>query len=208
MQGPEAEQLDPRATMDLITATRSKVTRELEVNGAVMYGAWGLAWLIGYAVVWLSVRGHSPYRTPAAWTFVVLGVCIAAALVVSVGTVERAIRGVSGLSSTSAKLYGFAWAISFICLFFVIGGVAHAGASQAVIGLVAAAGPVFVVSIMYLVGGAVWHSSTMFVMGAWLALSTAVAVLFGAVTFDLVAAIAGGGGFLCAALYELRRAGR
>jgi hypothetical protein len=202
MQSPEAEQLDPRATMDLITETRNRARRALEVNGVLLYGAWGLAWLIGYAVIWLSVRGHSTYRTPSAWTFVVLGACMAAALAVSVSSIGRAIRGVTGLSSTSARLYGWAWAISFTCLFLVIGGLGRAGASEAVIGLFSAAGPVLVVSIMYLVGGALWHNWTMFVVGAWLALTIGVAVMFGAVTFDLLMATAGGGGFLIAALYE------
>jgi hypothetical protein len=125
--------------------------------------------------------------------------------VVSVITIGRAMRGVTGLSSTSGKLYGWAWTMSFTCLFLMIGGLARAGASEAVIGLFASAGPVFVVSIMYLVGGALWHNWSMFVVGAWLALTIGVAVMFGVVTFDLVMAIAGGGGFLVAALYEARR---
>ncbi len=70
------------------------------------------------------------------------------------------------------------------------------------IGLFASAGPVLVVSVMYLVGGALWNNWTMFVVGAWLALTIGVAVMFGVVTFDLIMAIAGGGGFLIAALYE------
>jgi hypothetical protein len=87
----------------------------------------------------------------------------------------------------------------------MIGGIAHAGASEAVIGLFGSAGPVLVVSVMYLAGGALWHDRTMFVVGAWLALTVGVAVMFGAVTFDLIMAIAGGGGFLGAALYETYR---
>ena len=205
MESQETGQLDPRAAMDLIAETKKGTESALRVNGTHLYGAWGLAWLIGYGVVWLSVRGHPTYRTPPAWTFVVLGACMAAALVVSMITIGQAMRGVTGLSSTSGKLYGWAWAISFTSLGFVIGGLAHAGASEAVIGLFASAGPVLVVCIMYLVGGALWHSWTMFVVGAWLALTDGVAVMFGAVTFDLLMAIVGGGGFLAAALYERQR---
>lgn len=109
------------------------------------------------------------------------------------------------MSSTTGRLYGWAWAISFTCLFLVIAGVARAGASEVVIGLLASAGPVLVVSIMYLVGGALWQNRTMFVVGAWLALTTGVAVMFGPETFDLLMAVVGGGGFLLAALYEARR---
>jgi hypothetical protein len=45
----------------------------------------------------------------------------------------------------------------------------------------------------------------MFVVGAWLALTSGVAVIFGVVTFDLLMALVGGGGFLVAALYEARK---
>jgi hypothetical protein len=204
MESQETEQLDPSTALAIVADTRARARRALEVNGAVMYAAWGLAWLIGYGVIWLSVRGHVVYRTPAAWTFVVLGVCIGAALATSMVTIGQAMRGLAGSSSTSGKLYGWAWAISFSCLFFVIGGLGHAGASEAVIGLFASAGPAFVVSISYLVSGALWNDAMMFVVGAWLALTVGVAVLFGVVTLDLFMAIAGGGGFLVAALYEAR----
>ena len=204
MESTESGQLDPRAALELIAATRNRAKRALEVNGALLYGAWGFAWLIGYTVVWLSVRGQPRYHTPSAWVFVVMGACMAAALVISLTTIGRAMHGVTGLSSASGKLYGWAWAISFACLFFVIGGLGHAGASEEVIGLLASAGPAFVVSIMYLVSGALWNNRTMFVVGGWLAVTSAIGVSFGAVTFDLLMAIAGGGGFLVAALYEAR----
>jgi hypothetical protein len=202
MAQQDSEQLDPRAAMDLITDTRRRAKRALDVDGARLYTAWALAWLIGYTVVWLAVRGHPVYRTPPAWSFVVMGACMTAALAVSTTTIGRALRGVTGLSSTSGKLYGWAWAISFACLFLIISGVGRAGASAEVMGLLASAGPVLVVSVMYLVGGALWHNRTMFVLGSWLALTISVAVMFGAVTFDLFTAVAGGGGFLVAALYE------
>ncbi len=205
MESKESEQLDARAALHLIADTRTRARRALEVNGGLLYAAWGLAWLIGYGVVWLSVRGHPIYRTPSAWTFVVMGACMAAALAISIITIGRATHGVTGLSSTSRRLYGWAWAISFICLFFIIGGLGHAGASEAVIGLFASAGPALVVSIMYLVSGALWNNRTMFVVGAWLALTSGVAVIFGVVTFDLLMALVGGGGFLVAALYEARK---
>ena len=204
MASTESEPLDPRAALDLVTETRNRTKRSLEVDGARLYGAWGLAWLIGYTAIWLSARGHSAYHTPPAWVFVVLGTCMAAALAISVTTIGRAMHGVVGLSSASARLYGWSWAISFICLFFIIGGLGRAGASQAVIGLFAAVGPALVVGIMYLASGALWNNRTMFVVGAWLALISGVGMVFGAVTLDLLMAVFDGGGFLVAALYEAR----
>jgi hypothetical protein len=205
MERQETDRLDPKVAMDLIADTRTSTTRALTVNGALLYGAWGMAWLIGFLVVWLSVRGHAVYRTPPAWTFVVMGACLTAALVISVISMAQAMQGVTGVSSTSGKLYGWSWMLAFLCVYSIIGGLVHAGASAAAVGLFASAAPVLVVSIMYLVGGALWQNWTMFVLGAWLALANGVAVNFGVVTFDLVMAIAGGGGFLVAAAYELYR---
>jgi uncharacterized membrane protein len=205
MGSQETGQLDPRAALDLITDTRNQGKacppgqRRLAVCGLGV----GLAdWLRRCLAVGART---SPYRTPSAWTFVVMGACMAAALAISMITIGRAMRRSNRLVVHLGKLYGWAWAISFICLFFIIGGLGHAGASAAVIGLFASAGPALVVSVMYLVSGALWNNRTMFVVGAWLALTSGVAVIFGVVTFDLLIALAGGGGFLVAALYEARR---
>lgn len=111
----------------------------------------------------------------------------------------------TGLSATSGTMYGWAWFIGFACLYAINAGLGRAGASDAVIGLFASAGPVLVVSIMYLAGGALWRNPTMFVVGGWLALVNAVAVLVGVESFGLLMALAGGGGFLAAALHEVRR---
>jgi hypothetical protein len=202
MDATESEELDPKAALDLMADTREKAKRSLEINGAWLYGAWAMSWLIGFGVIWLSVRGDATYRTPPGWAFLVMGVCTAAALAVSFLTIGRALHGVTGFSSTSTKLYGWTWAISYACLFLIIAGLGNAGGSVPVVGLFASAGPAFVVSIMFLVSGALWHYWTMFVVGAWLALTIGVAVLFGVMTFDLIMALAGGGGFLAAALYE------
>jgi hypothetical protein len=202
MESTESEQLDPRSALDLIADTQAKAKRSLEINGAWLYGAWGMAWLVGYGVIWLSVRGDATYRTPPAWAFLVMGACTAAALAVSFITIGRAMHGVTGFSSTSAKLYGWSWAISYTCLFLIIAGLGNAGGSVPVVGLFASAGPAFVVSIMYLTSGALWHYWTMFVVGAWLALTIGVAALFGVMTFDPVMALAGSAGFFVAAFYE------
>lgn len=92
MDAHEAEQLDPRSAMELVTDTRARTGRALDVNNAVLYGVWGLAWLVGYLAIWLSVRGHPVYQAPAIWAFVVLGVGMVAALAVTAVTIGRAVR--------------------------------------------------------------------------------------------------------------------
>jgi hypothetical protein len=33
----------------------------------VIFASWALVYLLGYGVVWLSVRGQQPHRAPAGW---------------------------------------------------------------------------------------------------------------------------------------------
>jgi len=205
VEADEVERFDPQAAMDLLTDTQRRAGRALDVNGAVLYGVWGMAWLIGYLAIWLSVHGHTVYQPPAAWAFSVLGVGMVAALVATGLTIGRAVHGVTGVSSSSGNMYGWAWLLGFVCLYAMLAGMSRAGASAAVIGLFASTGPVLVVSLMYLVGGALWRDRTMFVVGGWLVLVNVVAVLVGVEPFGLIMGIAGGGGFLVAAAFEARR---
>jgi len=176
VEADEVERFDPQAAMDLLTDTQRRTGRALDVNGAVLYGVWGMAWLIGYLAIWLSVHGHTVYHPPAAWAFSVLGVGMVAALVATGLTIGRAVHGVTGVSSSSGNMYGWAWLLGFVCLYAMLAGLGRAGASAAVIGLFASAGPVLVVSLMYLVGGALWRDRTMFAVGGWLVLVNVVAV--------------------------------
>ena len=202
MEADEVERFDPQAAMNLLTDTQRRTGRALDVNGAVLYGAWGMAWLIGYLAIWLSVHGHPVYQPPAAWAFIVLGVGMLAALVVTGVTIGRAVRGVTGVSSSSGNMYGWAWLLGFVGLYAMMAGLGRAGASDEVIGLFASAGPVLVVSLLYLVGGALWRDRMMFGVGGWLALVNVVAVIAGVGPFGLIMGLAGGGGFLVAAALE------
>lgn len=195
------EQLDPRTAAALIAQTEQRTRRSLEVGLPRLYAAWGLAWLLGLGAMWVSVRGQDPYRGPGAASAVVLGVLLAAAVVVTVVTVARATRGVEGVSEMQGRLYGLSWPVGFAAWFAVMGGVARQGASEEVMGLLGACGPLLVTSVIYLVGAAIWLERSMFLVGAWLALVTAVGAFTGPVSVLLVDAVAGGGGFLVAAGY-------
>ena len=205
MEADGVDRFDPQAAMDLLTDTERRTGRALDVNGAVLYGAWGIAWLIGYLAIWLSVHGHAVYQQPAAWAFSVLGVSMVAALVATGLTIGHAVHGVTGVSSSSGNMYGWTWLLGFVSLYAMLAGLSRAGASDEVIGLFASAGPVLVVSLMYLVGGALWRDRMMFAVGGWLVLVNVVAVIVGVVPFGLIMGLAGGGGFLVAAALEARR---
>jgi hypothetical protein len=201
----EDESLDVRAAAALVRQTQERTQEALTVALPPLYAAWGVAWLVGFGAMWLSVRDQRPYRGPAAASAVILAVLLLAATAVTIVLVTRATRGVGGSSEFQGRIYGLSWLIGFVGLFAFEGALAQHGASDEVMGLVGAAGPLFVTSLIYVLGAAIWLDRPMFALGGWLALVAAVGVWTGPVTVLLVEALAAGGGFLLAAGLLRRR---
>ena len=80
MDPNETGPLDPRAAMELLTDAREKAGHAFDINGALLYGAWGTAWIVGYLSIWLSIRGQATYRGPDTWAIVVLSLGMVGAL--------------------------------------------------------------------------------------------------------------------------------
>lgn len=202
---PEDEPMDARAAAALMQEKRSRARDALQVRLPLMYAGWGVAWLAGIGVMWLSVRTQRPYRGPSSAAVGVLSALIVAAIAISIVTSARSARGVHGPSVLQRRIYGLSWPIGFAALFGIVGALGDHGASAAVMGIIGATGPVLVTSLIYLVGAATWLDRSMLALGAWLALVAAAGAATGPVTVLLIEALAGGGGFLLAAAVVARR---
>lgn len=189
----------------LIKQTTSDTRRSLDTRIPQLYGAWGVAWLVGLGGMWLSVRGQHPYAGPSTGAAVLLGVLLMGAVGVTIFYVVRATRGVHGHSEVQGRIFGFAWLVGFSAFFTLVGALAHQGASPTVLGLLGATGPLLVTSMVYFVGAAIWLDWPMLAMGVWLAVVVAAGVWTGPVTVLLIDAVAGGGGFLVMTLYLATR---
>ena len=77
--GPDAVPLDPADSLAIIRAQRDVVRDSAAVDGRVLFGAWGAAWLVGYRALYASAVGR-PAETPAGWAYVVFALCLAAAI--------------------------------------------------------------------------------------------------------------------------------
>lgn len=170
--------------------------RSVSLQPSYLYLAWGAAWLVGLGVMWLDVRNQHPYRGPAPASFVVLGVLLAAAIVLTVITMIPVAKRMGRDAERRGQLYGASWAVAYLTMFFVLGALGAHGASPRTMGLVGAGIPMLLTAVLYVAGGATWLDRTMFVTGCWLALVTAVGMWTGSVGVLLVEAVAGGGGFL------------
>ncbi|MGH3445893.1 MAG: hypothetical protein ACRDPB_11005, partial [Nocardioidaceae bacterium] len=159
----------------------------------------GVAWLLGFGAMWLSVRDQQPYRGPSVSAGVLLGVLLVAAITFTAVTVGRATHGVEGVSQVQGRMFGLAWPIGFAALFAIEGALGRYGGSSVVLGMIGAAGPLLVTSLVYLAGAATWRDVPMFAIGCWLALVAATGVWAGPVGVLLVEALGAGGGFLAMA---------
>ncbi len=194
----EDDLLDTRQAAELLRRSADHARQRLMVNQPLIYGAWGVAWLIGCGAMWLSVLGQHPFRGAAGWASAVLGTGIALAIVATAITTGRAGRGVGGVSARQGMMFGLSWPVGFAALFSLIGAVAHFGASPSVMGVLGAAGPLVVVGLIYMVAAGMWLDRIMFWLGAWELLVAAVGAWTGPVGVLLMDAVAGGGGFLAA----------
>lgn len=201
---------DPAAMLALIAAQRETVRERTEPNGSLLFGVWGIAWLIGYSVLYLAF--DEQVRHDPAWAFIIFGACLVAAMVVTAVHIGRRVAGVRGRSATVGAMYGWSWAICFVMVYLILTGVARAGASDEVMGVLSNGISALVVAALYMAGGALWQEWRMFALGVWVALVGGAAALVPQPGGYLVMAVAGGGGFLLAAVavrvYRLWRAGR
>jgi hypothetical protein len=195
----EDDVLDARQAAELLRRSEDHARERLMVNQSLIYGAWGLAWLIGCGAMWLSVLGQHPFRGAPGWASVILGACIGLAIVVTAIATVRASSGIGGVSARQGMMFGLAWPAGFAALFIIIGAASHFGANAKVMGVLGASGPLLLVGLIYMAAAGMWLDWVMFWLGGWALVVAAAGAWTGPVGVLFMDAVAGGGGFLAAA---------
>jgi len=124
--------LDPRGAATLLERTRREAQRELDFHSPWLSLVAAAVVLVGFGVVWLSVRGQHPYKGPTAVALVVLYGLVA----VRIGTVlyahRRASAGVSGRSVHLRRAEGAALTAALVAVYVLMAALVHDGAGHAV----------------------------------------------------------------------------
>lgn len=202
----EETPLDPAAALALVAAQRRAVRRVIEPDNRLLFGAWGVAWLVGHLLLFVS--RDAPGTRPAAWAFVCFAVLVVGAIALTiVHTVSRG-QGVTGRDITAGVLYGWAWTIGFVALTLIMIGLQRAGLDGELLSQAWFAMPSLLVGVLYLAGGAMWLARELYALGVWILLVGGAATVVGFPGTYLVLAFAGGGGFLAMALIEHLRGRR
>jgi hypothetical protein len=192
--------LDPAAMLALAEHQQRAVGLSYAKPVAFMLLIWGIAWLVGFLLLWSGYDGGNPWFTiplpTAGWIF---GALIIISIVVSgiVGT--RIGRGVRGASDFQGAVYGISWSLTGIAFASLGVGLVNNGMSPELASIYFPSAYALMAGVMYLAGAALWGVRSQLVLGALLLLMGSVAPFFGAPTNNLVMAIGGGGGFLAAA---------
>lgn len=199
---PEAP-LDAAASLALVADQQRALRRLVEPDNRLLFAVWGLAWLLGYALLWWS--SDRTGASPGGLAFAGFAALLVAAVVVTmVHTISRS-RVVSGPSATAGAMYGWAWTISFVAVYLVMSGLERAGLAGEPLHLAWNALPCLIVGLLYLGGGAMWQARGLYVLGVWILLVAGAATVVGLPGTYLVMAGAGGGGFLVMAVVEHAR---
>ncbi len=188
----------PAEMMALLQAQQRSTSGELGGPVPLILAAWGLAWLVGFLVLWVSGGGVPGVEIPAQTAFTLFATVLSLAVVASIGLGIWSSRGIkSGATSAfQGAVYGVSWSLSLIAAAVIGSGLIENGMSGELASLYFPSVMCLVVGVLYLAGAALWRAIPLLVAGPWLLLIAAVAPYLGAPNNNLLMAIGGGGAFL------------
>jgi hypothetical protein len=189
----------PAETLRVIEQQRAAAERKLQPHPLVFFGPWGIAWLVGFGLLFLRFGPDGRVFVPMPqWIpLTALFFLLAAALATSTYWSSRTFRHVHGRSSVKGAMYGFSWFVAFTAMGMTISRFDDA-LSDADKGLLWTTVSVGLTGALHMAGGAVWEDRTLFALGVWLTVVNVVGTVLGPGWHALVVSLAGGGGMLLA----------
>ena len=203
-ESAEAVGMDAQGAAAIMQQAGTRATAELRIRRPVLFVTWGLAVLIGYGAMWLSVRGQHPYQGPAWPTLLLAPLLLAIAAIITAQVVDRAASGVGGRSEVQRSIFVLALLAGYAALLIEKIALVGAGVSRPIQVVLGVTAPMLVVGLVFVATSA---STTglnwpRLALGIWLLAVAAGASWAGPVTVLAVCALAGGGGVLLMAAIE------
>ncbi len=159
----EEETLDPRDAAALLTETTDKATRELEVNSLLQCLLGGLIIMVGFGIIWMSVRHQHPYLGPTPGAIGLFYLLLLVVNAVAIASYRRSSRGVRGKRSKDQRIIGMVGATGLVGTFTVMGALHYAGVGHAVVyGIYPATVPLMIGAMFGALGAASRDDWTLF----------------------------------------------
>lgn len=195
----DAAGLDPADVLRLIQQQQEAARDATEPDGRLLFGVWGLAWLLGYLAMWVAVRDTG---SPQPWAGWVLAGCLVGAMTFTIVHSVTRTAGTRGTSARIGAMYGWTWFLAFTTFGVMLGAMGNAGASPEVMAVATNGFACLIVGVMYIAGGLLFGESRLAAAGVWMLIIAVAAAFAGMPNTYLVMALAGGGGFLVMAVVE------
>lgn len=190
------EVLDPAQMLALLERQQREYAFSYVRPVVWLYSIWGVAWLVGFILLWL---GWSVDWMPLPVAGAVFAVLIIGSIVTSAIVGTRIGRGIQGASNFSGVVYGSSWSALGIALAAVGMGLISQGMSQELASVYFPSAYALMAGIMYLFGAALWNERGQLEVGIALLVLGSIAAFVPAPHNNLVMAL-GGVAFLIAAL--------
>ena len=199
----EGTNMDAADAAAIITDAGDRARNRIRPDHRVRFAVWGLLFIVGYGLIWLTVRGQQPFHglAPASFAAIVL-----ISLGATLATVEQAgdETGVRGLSAIRRRAFLLSVLAGVAAMFILEGALARAGASRPVLGVFEAAAPIFVIGLLYLARSVTVPDWPVAGLGLWLVIVAAASGYAGPQTVWGIDAIAVGPAFLLVAAFRPR----
>lgn len=195
--------LPPAQMLALAEGQQRQVAARTAAFVPWLLAAWGIAWLVGFVVLWLDAGRHPEDPVPtlaAGFTFAAL---LIAAGVLSTVLGARSGRGLRGTkrSAFTGIVYGNTWWLGSIAIWVIGQGLVQHGMPDALLVTFYPSAFILFSGVMYLAAGLIWPAAPMLVLGIWSVILAAVGAVLPHPTAFLVYGIAGGGAFLAVAAW-------
>ena len=119
--------LDAGEAARLLAQTQRQAQRDLDFRSLLLSLVAAVVVLVGFGIVWLSVRGQHPYTGPTAASLVVLYALIAIRIGTVISAQSRAGAGVSGRSVRLRRAEGAAAAAALLAVYVLMAALVNQG---------------------------------------------------------------------------------
>lgn len=195
--------LTPAQMLALAEGQQRQVAARTAAFVPWILAAWGLAWVVGFAVLWLDAGRHPDDPLPTLAAGLTFAALLIAAGVLSTVFGARSGRGLRGTKQAAfvGIVYGNIWWLGGIAIWVIGQGLVRHGMSEALLVAFYLSAFIFFNGMMYLAAGLIWSAIPMLVLGVWSVILAAVGAMLSHPTAYLVYGIAGGGAFLVVAAW-------
>ncbi|MCS5718524.1 hypothetical protein N1027_10300 [Herbiconiux sp. CPCC 205763] len=192
------EVLDPAAALALLNRQQQSVQYQQSAFVWVIELAWGIAWSVGFVLLWLIDGAKPAFSIPLPVAAIAFAAIVTVAIVISIVLGVRSSRGVrpSAAASFQGTVYGVTWSVSMVAVWLFASGLQFNGMTGDLVAIFYPVAYVMMTGILFLFSASLYQAKPMVFLGGWIVLIAVIAPFFGYPNHYLFLAIAGGGSLL------------